>query len=372
MSQRAQELMKAVRRPWLLAVVVGMLGGGYAAFEAWNAFGESTALDEECESLSARITKADRELAVVKGLEDEVLLQRHRLETIGQMLPDDAEINDFVEQLTRFAAESKVQITELDDSMARQRTARKGAAREAFARVTYRLKLAADMDGLLHFLDCFENRYARFVSFPSLSIESGSGEGDKTAKPHSVDLSLETYVYTPRTPENGDVEIAGGAERMQQLVAQRKPVTTVASFERYVYEGSGKRRDPFRDPAPVASAEEPAVKAQPVATTEVAVTAPVPLEDSAAKAVADKARREAERAAALAAKKIDINGAIVAANDARRSLVIINGRGYVAGESVDGVLVRAVRAGTVELEFDGLIFERPLEAAVKLPVSGGK
>lgn len=368
--------MKAVRRPWLMAVIVGVLGGGYAAFEAWNAFGESTALEEECESLTARITKADRELAVVTGLEDEVLLQRHRLETIGQMLPDDAEINDFVEQLTRFAAESRVQITELDDSMARQRTARKGASREAFARVTYRLKLAADMDGLLHFLDCFENRYARFVSFPSLTIESGSGEGDKTAKPHSVDLSLETYVYTPRTPGNGDVEIAGGAERMQQLVAQRKPVTTVASFERYTYEGSGSRRDPFRDPAPVAApapteeASNTAAPATPVAAADV--TAAAPAEDAEARAAAEKAKRDAERAAALAAKKLDINGAIVAANDARRSLVIINGRGYLAGESVDGVLVRAVRAGTVELEFDGLVFERPLEGSVKPPARGGK
>jgi Tfp pilus assembly protein PilO len=326
--------------------------------------------------MSARVTKADRELSVVKGLEDEVLLQRHRLETIGRMLPDDAEINDFVEQLTRFAAASKVQITELDDSMARQRSTRKGAAREAFARVTYHLKLAADMEGLLHFLDCFENRYARFVTFPSLSIESGSGAGDKEVKPHTVDLTLETYVYTPRTPDAGDVEIAGGAERMQQLVLERKPSVNAASFERYAYQGSTARRDPFRDPAPVpaaveASAAQPAESdSKPSASATVAASAVA--EDAVAKAAAAQARRDAERTAALANKKLDISGAIVAAENAGQSIALINGRGYCVGESVDGVLVRAVRATTVEFEFDGLIFERPIGAPIKPPEREGK
>ncbi len=340
------------------------------------------ALDEENATLSARVAKADRDLAVTTPVEDEVLIQRHRLEAYSRILPDDAEINDFVEQLTRSAAEARVQITELDDSLARNRKVRKGTQREAFARVTYRLKLAADMEGLLRFLDSFENRYARFVAFPTLSVESGSSNNSKGTKAHTVELALETYVYEPKTQQDGAVVIADGEARTERLIREGRVPSAVAApgFERYTFLGAAGRRDPFRDPAevtPVAVVDEVVVASATAAASATDTSASTAAAADAAKLTEAAAEAAAAAAAALALREeitrlqLEITGAILCAENAPASLVVINGRGYVAGELVEGATVRAVLADAVEFEFKGVVFRRALAARVARPKTGG-
>ncbi|MSR74660.1 MAG: hypothetical protein EXS14_04210 [Planctomycetes bacterium] len=398
------------RRPAALFCSAGLLVSAVCGHGAWTAWSDTTALDDENGTLSARVAKADRDLAVVAAIEDDVLIQRHKLEAYSRILPDDAEINDFVEQLTRSAFEAKVQITELDDSLARNRRVRKGVQREAFARVTYRLKLAADMEGLLRFLDSFENRYARFVAFPTLSVETGSSDHVQDKKPHSVDLVLETYVYAPKSQQDGAVVILDAEERMEKLISSGRVSDKVAApgIERYAFRGAAGRRDPFRDPvelaqvvavsadtaAPVAATTQPLGAVDPSAVdtakyealrleleqaTRSANSADwVALEARLAK-VRDGLRglqagpQATELTAALEVvlaglavrseatrQRLEITGVILCAEDAPRSLALINGRGVVAGDMIEGVRVLAVFADAVELEFKGFVFRRAM------------
>ncbi|WP_410961806.1 hypothetical protein, partial [Salmonella sp. SAL4359] len=85
-----------------------------------------------------------------------------------RILPDEKEINEFVDQLTKFAGKSEVRIKKLDDEEARARSGRnQQGATAAFDRIVYKLSIEGNCEQLLSFMDLFENheRFVRIGSF---------------------------------------------------------------------------------------------------------------------------------------------------------------------------------------------------------------
>jgi Tfp pilus assembly protein PilO len=116
---------------FLLGLGVGtFVLAGALGFLTWSDWQEISRLDADSDSLRDRISKADVEIRKIAGLEDKVLLLRQSVQDYVNILPDDAEINAFVDKLTEFATAAGVNINKLDDTAARQRRVRaKGAAR---------------------------------------------------------------------------------------------------------------------------------------------------------------------------------------------------------------------------------------------------
>jgi Tfp pilus assembly protein PilO len=243
-----------------LGVATLVLGGGFGwlTYTDWS---EVSRLDTEAEGFRDRIAKADVEIRKIAGLEDRVLTLRQDVQNYVTILPDDAEIHSFVDKLTEFATETGVSINKLDDTAARQRKVRgKGASAEAFERITYKLELSGTTHALIAFIDLFENQYDRFVRIPSFQIKafedrsSGRDEVDPLSivRAHDVSMSIETYVYNPRTKAKGGepVEIINEGPKLARLRAEGALSNSGRDLVlvRYDYEPDEMRRDPFVDP----------------------------------------------------------------------------------------------------------------------------
>jgi hypothetical protein len=231
------------------AVVLGL--GGWLIWTDWK---EVERLREEHETLRTQISRDDARLRTVGELEERVLVLREQVKDHAAILPDDAEIHAFVDKLTEFAAQSGVSITGLDDTQAKQRKTRAAASREAFDRVTYKLRLVAGTASFVKFLDLFENKYERFVNVPALRIKAGDSDPRKVkqvaAIRHEIDMDLETYVYNPKGRIGEMVEIPKEAEKLERLRQSGRLTGERSDLQlaRYTLRDFASRRDPFVDP----------------------------------------------------------------------------------------------------------------------------
>lgn len=230
-------------------LVLGALG--YLGWTDWQEIGT---LRGEHDSLRTAIAKADTEIQQVGDIEDRVLVLRERVKDHAAILPDDSEIYAFVDKLTEFARQSGVTVTGLDDTAAKQRKTKSAATREAFDRVTYKLKLVASTASFIKFLDLFENKYERFVNIPSFKLKGGEFD-DKLHKAaddvrHELDLEIETYVYNPKAKTGDVVPIPKEQAKLERLRASgrlNEPGNDI-KLVRYDYREVQGRRDPFVDP----------------------------------------------------------------------------------------------------------------------------
>lgn len=242
----------------LSGVTVLLLGTlGWFTWSDWQKISD---LEDASKALKTQVAKADAEIRKIPMLEDRVIVLRQSVQNYVDILPDDAEIHAFVDKLTEFATETGVSINKLDDTAARQRRVRgRGAAAEAFERITYKLDLSGTLPALLAFIDRFENQYDRFVRIPSFRIKafedrmSGRQEVDPLSivRTHEINLNLETFVYNPRTRGRGGqpVEIVNEAQKLARLRAEGEfSQAEGTTLVRYVYEPDEARRDPFVDP----------------------------------------------------------------------------------------------------------------------------
>ncbi len=239
----------------LLAVAVGSVVVALGVF-GWLSWSDLQAIDglhEEHETLRAKLAKAETEIRQIPGLEDEVLILRERVKEYVTILPDDSEVNRLVDDLSTFAGDSGVTVTVLDDTQAKQRKVRQSKTREAFDRITYKVKLTAGTEGFLKFLDSFENKYGRFVNIPTLKIKGGDEtptEGTAAEPASEIDMDLETYVYNPKTQGVDQVEIPKEDAKLERLRQSGKldARSTDLALARFDYKPAPDRRDPFVDP----------------------------------------------------------------------------------------------------------------------------
>jgi Tfp pilus assembly protein PilO len=221
---------------------------GYQDYQARNA-----ALDQITQK-RADIDKADAQIREIPKLEEKILILREAVNQYVRILPDDKEINSFVDQLTQFAARSDVRVKKLDDEDVRARTGRnqKGPT-AAFDRVVYKLSIEGTCEQLLSFMDLFEN-HERFVKISSFKIDHRDPtqpDVDPMSVMHQIDIDLETYVYNAKVKSKENVVIPQEAQKLERLKAQglvgegTEPEFTLASYH---HEPAPERRDLFYDP----------------------------------------------------------------------------------------------------------------------------
>lgn len=288
------------RRAAIAAAALLVVGGlGWLVWSDWTALDETRG---RIVDVRGRLDRATADLAKVPATEDAVLLLRETVKEYVKILPNDKEINAFVNQLTRFAQEAGVRVTKLDDADAKSRgsRAKKGPV-AAFDKVVYRISLEGLSEPVLRFMDLFEN-HERFVRIASLKMEaerqvaakSSDGPEVETAPaPHRVDLELETYVYDPKSKSQGPVDVPGEAQKLERLRAvegisvDARRDLALASYKRT---DRGDRRDVLLDPrrpAGGAGAAHAALQKE----QEAAFAALKGLLDAASAAAADEAKQ---------------------------------------------------------------------------------
>lgn len=239
------------------ATFVALLG-----WLTWSDFQALEAARRETETARAATVKAQADIRTIPQLEEDVLVVRETVKRHVAILPDEKDINGFVERLSSFATDAGVKIVKLDDQEARARNSRQGKkATAAFDRISYKLSLTASTDSVLKFLDLFEN-HERFVKIPVFKVaraqETGNAADATASVPNDVDLELETYVYNPSVRAKDPITIPDEGRKLEGL-AKRGLLAKVMSESvvpaAWRHDPSMMRRDPFVDPR-IASARE--------------------------------------------------------------------------------------------------------------------
>src|SRR5262249_48221849 len=123
----------------LCAVVTGAFG-----FFAWRDAATVSQTRDEIAGLQTQIEAAARKKGAIPGLEREVIVLRENVDQYVKILPDNREINDFVNKINAFADQSEVVVTKLDD-VDRKRNSRPNKGKEAFEKVEYKLQLSGSV-----------------------------------------------------------------------------------------------------------------------------------------------------------------------------------------------------------------------------------
>lgn len=226
-----------------------ILGCAGVVFMDWKKIGAENA---QAVSIRQQIEKANMRIAKVPELEMRVLREREHVKELVKVLPDDQDINEFVNKISEFAKTSGVEIEALDDRSAKTRSQRK--ATETFVRIVYKMNLKATFSEFLDFINRFES-YDRFVKVNQYSIRAetiqanSKDAADQGPQQHAIDLELETCVYNPAKRTSAPVEILNAdqklAKAMRGDVAKDMPPLLL---DRYSYAGHPERRDPLADP----------------------------------------------------------------------------------------------------------------------------
>lgn len=481
------------------SVMGGVLLSGLFGWLGYKDFQARTEALEQVSQKRAELDRADAQIREIPKLEEKVIVLRETVNEYVRILPDDKEINLFVDQLTQFAARTDVRVKKLDDEDVRARTGRnKKGATAAFDRVVYKVSLEGNCEQLLSFIDLFEN-HERFVKIGTFKIDHRDHDEpgvDPMTVPHNIDLELETYVYNPKVKSKENVVIPQEAQKLERLKssgivgAESVPDLVLASYH---HEPGSGRRDLFYDPRLVGAqklreteeeraaqklaleefvgrlsrlaaelAAEPKIedtvrklqareksdkdllalgaditkaKSEHVFTIEdvrqlferqveepfqklvagrdlMAGAEPVPgqqIEDQVAKmrtamdddrfeAVvtlhdeltrmvarvqgadirafvkeADAMHRTAKAHLDFNARPISYGGAVCFGDDPAHAVVIINGRSYGPGESVDqDLVVRSISTASITFEFRGVVLTQPMKSSAPRPASTGR
>ncbi len=190
--------------------------------------------------------KADLRISKIRGHEDRVLKERMVVKERVKILPEDKEINQFVQKITDFSSASGVEVTKLDDSSARNRGRRKSAG--AFLDVAYKMDVRGTLSQFLDFMHRFES-HDRFIKVKQLTIANDESPGGESgvAAVHQIEIELETYIYQPGKSKSGPVEIVNADKRTLALIERGGAVDPI-ELESYDFTPNPERRDIFADP----------------------------------------------------------------------------------------------------------------------------
>ncbi len=239
----------------ILAWVCGLgatvaIGAGVLIYFEYGSIDESRT---KVATLKTGIEASRKTLTGTGAIEREVIVLRETDEAIKEILPDLADVNSLVHDISHFKDEAGVQITGLKKKAAELNRSKE---KSDFDKVGYELNLEADAFQLLAFLDKIES-HSRFMRVPQFKLNSAPRrQVEDTGVPrHKVSLDIETYVYRP---QNGPppVKIDGYARKRELLLGEinrRRQALQVAS---YIYRGQRGRRDPWVDPRVSAHTEQ--------------------------------------------------------------------------------------------------------------------
>jgi Tfp pilus assembly protein PilO len=202
----------------------------------------------------ADVDRADAQIREIPKLEERIIVLRDAVNEYVRILPDDKEINEFVQKLTEFATRSGVTVKKLDDEDVRARSGRnQQGATVAFDRVVYKCSVEGTCEELLNFMNAFES-HDRFVRIASFKIEHREGVQpgiDPLSVPHQIDIDLETYVYNAKVKSKEPVVIPQEGQKLERakaagLIGPSGPEGLVLAT--YTHEPGMTRRDIFYDP----------------------------------------------------------------------------------------------------------------------------
>ncbi|MFT7617989.1 MAG: Tfp pilus assembly protein PilO [Planctomycetota bacterium] len=234
------------KKAWIIIGVSAslILGSAGVVYMDYTTIGEEEA---KIGSLKNQNSMANVRISKIRGHEDRVLKERMVVKERVKILPEDKEINQIVKKITDFSAASGVEVTDLDDSSARNRGRRKSAG--AFLDIAYKLGVRGTLAQFLDFMNRFES-HDRFVKVKSLAISSDqkpSGDDEEGPAIHQIELVLETYVYQPGQNNQAPVNIVNADKRTLALMEEGGNVDPF-ELDFYDYVIQNDRRDIFADP----------------------------------------------------------------------------------------------------------------------------
>jgi len=215
--------------------------GGSAAFGYW-AYGQYTEARDEEAGIQKQVDVAKIKIGRIEDLEVDVICLRENLSEAAKILPDDAEVNEFVNKLNDFADESGSRVRELTDEKDRSRS------KDSFDKVIYKVAMLANVDQFLSFLALAEG-WERFVKVTSIDVKGGDWDEDTPREDvqHEITVSLQTYAY--RGPDDSKtVQIQNYDARKDHLREEILARRAEIQVERYNFIPNALRRDMFIDP----------------------------------------------------------------------------------------------------------------------------
>lgn len=236
--------MKKEKKFW-----VSLLGGGGSVaagigFLIYTLFGEIEKTRMETETLRTKVATSRKLIQGTRTLEREVIVQREMVEVIGNILPDNEDMNNWVRTIQSFSDESGVRIRGLKKKLQNARLKKQ----TAFEEVTYSFTLEADTFQLLEYFNLVEThkRLMRVPTFKVTAARRGEVEDDGIAA-HKVNVDIQTFVYEPQS-DASTVRIDGYDRKRDLMVGEINRRRQDLSMASYSYRGTRARRDPFVDP----------------------------------------------------------------------------------------------------------------------------
>lgn len=242
----------------IMTIVVSVVVSGLFGVLIYLDLGKIDEEESNIETLKSQIAAAEAEKARIPKRENDVIIYREIVKRDSAVLPDESEINKFINVIGDFQRVSGVQVTQVQGLGA----GRPKGSKEAIIKIPLKLKLRGSTDQFLKFINLFEN-YERFVSVTGFTIGAGKSVDENGVVQHDISLNLETYQYDPKGGTAPRVEILDYERRKQDLAVQ-KEIRSIkaASIEKYTMKPRISRRDPLVDPreaetAPDADGKDP-------------------------------------------------------------------------------------------------------------------
>ncbi|MCA8949015.1 MAG: type 4a pilus biogenesis protein PilO [Planctomycetes bacterium] len=223
------------------AICALAIGGGFYAES------QIDEIDVSIESQRQAIAAAKAKIVKIPNVEKDVVILRENLDEYVKILPDNADLPNFVRMLQQFETQSGGNSTLLQ---IKNSNARRGKQR--FELIEYTYEMTATLWEMLRFVNLIEN-YERFVNISEFSISTGakSGGADDNTRDgdaiHTIKLTMQTYTYNGKSSTK-DVAIPKYDELRESLREEIFKRMQAIRIEKYEHKGQNGRRDVFVDP----------------------------------------------------------------------------------------------------------------------------
>lgn len=233
----------------ITTMVVAAIVAGLFAFLIYEDLNKVDEEEKNIENLTTQIRTADAEIAKKPARETDVIVYREIVERDSKILPDESEINDFINVIGDFEKLSGVVVTQVQGLKERPSRGKKGKVRQdAIIQIPLKLKLRGTMDQFLKFINFFES-HERFVRISGFQMTGSRDADDDGMVRHEIGLELMTYQYDPKGGEVKRVEIPNYERRKQETPIQKRiRAEKPAHIDTYQMKPRINRRDPFIDP----------------------------------------------------------------------------------------------------------------------------
>lgn len=228
----------------IMTVVVAVIITGLFSGLIYKDLEQIDAKTAEIEEAKIDIAAADAEIQRMPARETDVIVFREIVQRDAAILPDESEINKFINIIGEFEKTSGVVVTQVTGLSRRGRE----KSKEAIIKIPLKLSVLGSIDQFLKFMNLFEN-YDRFVNIKSFQISRGSVPDEEGVVQHSIGMELETYQYNPKGGPTLRVDIPNYERRKQELAIQKRiRQSDQAQIEKYMLKPRISRRDPLLDP----------------------------------------------------------------------------------------------------------------------------